>query len=283
MPSKLITGTAALLIAGTLAACGSSGSSSSATSSAGSRSTTTTTASVTTRAAAPVHGTTVTHKLAGTVGRKLTVADVRRFVIARRAAEHPHVSGMQGLSLLQKLNVSLSNLVPFWQRIFAQAGGQLPAGNAVLIQNQPVSCGSDQWTSSSPPGYCPATDTLLFPLGTITSNIAPLGDGAILLMTSDIFGYRVENALGAFQKSYTGAQLKEMDSCFSGAFFGYEAGALQPSDEQSVNNYLAQEAQAVGTAAGSGGVTAQDLSQAFNQGYTSVIHGIAHPRVCLPS
>ena len=280
MPSKLITGAAALLLSGTIAACGSSSSSSSASSSAQASSTT---SSVTTHAAAPVHGKTVTRKLGGTSGRKLAVADIKRFKVAHHSSEHAHVSGMQGLSLIQKINFGLGNVVPFWQKIFAQAGGQLPAGSAVLVQDQPVSCGSEQWTSSSGPGYCPSTDTLLFPLGTITSNIAPLGDGALLLMTTDLFGYHVENALGAFQKGYTSAQLKEMDSCFSGVFFGSGAGALQASDEQSVNSYLALQAQAVGTSAGPGGITAQDLTEAFNKGYTSVVQGTPRPRVCLPS
>lgn len=280
MSSKLITATAAVLAAAALTACGSSSSSSSSTST--STSSSSTTSGVTTHAAAVVHGKTVTRKLAGTDGHKLTVTDVKRFVVARHGSEHAHVQGMQGLSLVQKINFGLTYVVPFWQKIFSGAGGQLPTGNAVLVQDQPVSCGSQQWTSSSPPGYCPSTDTLLFPLGTITSNVAPLGDGAVLLMTTDLYGYHIENALGAFQKNYTSAQLEEMDSCFSGVFFGAGSGSLQAADEQSVNSYMAQQAQP-SAGSGQGGATAADLTAAFNKGLTSVVGGQPHPKVCLPS
>ncbi len=285
MTSKLITGAAALLAAGAIAACGSSSSSSSkppasSNTSAG----TTSTTGVTTHPAATVHGTTVTRKLDGTAGHKLTVADVKHFVVPRGGPEHAHLQGMQGLSLTAKINFGLNYTVSFWQQIFGQAGGHLSVGNAALIQDQPVTCGSQQWTSSSAPGYCQSTDTLLFPLGTITSNIAPLGDGAILLMTTDLYGYHVENALGAFQKGYTTAQLEEMDSCFSGLAFAGGAGSLQASDEQSVNSYLALEATTTGTSAGSGGaVSADELTASFNKGFTSVVGGKANPQVCVPS
>lgn len=270
MPSKLITSAAAMLAAGAIAACGSSSSSSS---SASSSSTSTSTSSATSSAApklksVPVQGHTVTTRFPGITGSKLNVADVKRFRAPARHGLHAHVNGFAGLSLTQKLSASLHSAVSFWQAVFSKQGGQLPAGNAVLVAGTPAACGSSQVTASSQPSYCPPSDTLFFTLGTITANIAPLGDSALLLLTSDLYGYHIENALGALSKGYSGAQLELMDSCFSGVYFAEIQGALAPSDEAGVNAFMAQLAPASGSTA-PGSVTASDLATAFNKGLES--------------
>jgi hypothetical protein len=274
MPTKLITCATTLLVAGSIAACGSSTSSTSQT----------TTSTTTTTAAPAQSGTTHKRKLSGTTGRKLTVAAIAHFALPKRRSQHAHLSGLpSNLTFEQKLNVFLNNIVPFWQQVFTTAGGKLPPATAVLIQDQSASCGSTQLTSSSAPAYCPMSDTLFFPSGSISANLVPLGDAALLLMTSDLYSYHVENALGAFSKSYSAVQLKEMDSCLSGVFFSRVAGALGAQDESSVNAYLAQQAQTVGTSAGTGGVSADDLSTAFNKGFTATVGGMPHPQACTPS
>ena len=149
----------------------------------------------------------------------------------------------------------------------------------MLIADSPTTCGSNQITASSAPEYCTSNATIDLPLGTITSNIAPLGDAALLLLVSDLYGYHVENAIGAFSKNYSSAQLEKMDSCFSGVYFYYaeSEGYLQPTDEQGVDNLLAAEAPAAGSAS-AGSVTAAQLATAFNTGILSNLN----PKVCLP-
>jgi predicted metalloprotease len=293
MPTKLISTGAALLAAGAIAACGSSSSSSSttttavaATTSSAAATTTTaattataTTSSAATKAAATVHGATVTDHLSGTTGTRPTTAVIHQFSGFHRHNQHAHINGLSGLSLTQKMNILLSSVAGMWKDYFSQSGSQLPAASAVLIADSPGSCGSAQITSSSAPEYCTSTATIELPLGTITSNIAPLGDSALLLLMSDLYGYHVENAVGAFQKGYSNAQLEKMDSCFSGVYFYYaeSQGYLQATDETGVNNLLVAEAPA-GASTSAGSVSAAQLATAFNQGILSNLN----PKVCLP-
>ncbi|MGI9184752.1 MAG: neutral zinc metallopeptidase [Solirubrobacteraceae bacterium] len=288
MATKLISLLAAVLAAGALAACGSS-SSSSSSSSAGSSSSGPSSSATTTTARAspaklrsvPVHGPTVTRHLGGTSGQRVTIASVKHFGTSIHKGQHAHINGFAGLSLTQKLSASLGSVSSLWQIVFSHSHAQLPAASAVLVADTPTTCGSTQVTSASAPEYCPSTDTIMFPLGTVTANVAPLGDSALLLLVADLYGYHVENALGAFSKKYTGAQLEKMDSCFSGFYFSYAQakGYLQPSDEQGINKLLALEAPAAGTSTSPGTVTAGDLAAAFNKGLLSNFK----PSVCLPS
>jgi predicted metalloprotease len=290
MPTKLISTVAALLAAGVLTACGSSASSTTSTSrtsaSAAATSTTSVAASTTTVAdkalkpPATVHGRTVTDHVTGVSGKKATVGTIKRFRHVRRKSQRAHINGLSGLSLTQKLGVLLNSVASLWQAEFQHSGSQLPPASAVLVSDAPTTCGSTQITSGSAPEYCPANATIDLPLGTITSNIEPLGDAALLLLLSDLYGYHVENAIGAFTHGYSGAQLEKMDSCFSGVYFYYaeSEGYLQPTDEQGVNNLLALEAPAAGTSASAGSVTASQLATAFNQGILSNLN----PKVCVP-
>ncbi len=294
MPRRLTAAAAAVVAACALAACGSSSSGSSSTSTATSSATTATAAATTTatnatgattaaaglKPPAKVHGTTVTRHVAGVGGKRATVAIVTRYPGLHRQSQKAHINGLSGLSVTQKVSVLLNSVAGLWKAYFQHSGSQLPAASAVLIADQPAACGSDQITSGSAPEYCSSSDTIELPLGTIESNIAPLGDAALLLLMSDLYGYHVENAIGAFSKGFSNAQLEEMDSCFSGVYFYYaeSEGYLQPADEQGVNNLLAAEApSSSGSAAGA--VTASELAQWFNKGILSNLNA----KVCLPS
>jgi hypothetical protein len=294
MPTKLISIGAALLAAGAIAACGSSSSSSSSSTTSSAASTTSTaittsaaaastsTTSSTTAAIKPpakVHGATVTDHLGGVAGTHATVAVLAHFTGVHRRNQRAHINGLSGLSLTPKLGILLNSVAGMWKNYFAHSGSQLPAASAVLITGAPTTCGSSQITSGSAPEYCTSNATIELPLGTITANIAPLGDSALLLLMSDLYGYHIENAIGAFSKGYSNAQLEKMDSCFSGVYFYYaeSQGYLQPTDEQGVDNLLVAEAPA-GASTSAGSVTAAQLATAFNTGILSNLN----PKVCLP-
>lgn len=283
MATKLMSTAAALLATALLTACGSSTTSSSQSRSTGSDTTsrTSTATATSTTVAATVHGRTVVLHVGGVKGAQADVAVVKSFTHVHRGGAHAHINGLQGLSLTQKLATLLNGVAALWQAEFQHAGSQLPQANAVLVAGTPFTCGSTQITSSSPPEYCPANQTIALPQGFIESNVAPLGDSALLLLVSDLYGYHVENALGAFTHGYTGAQLEEMDSCFSGVYFYYAEGQglLQPTDEEGVNKLLAVSAPAAGTTAGANAVTAAELATAFNKGILSNLN----PAVCVPA
>lgn len=280
-PPSVAARPAAILVACLLlAACGSSSSSSSATASR----TTSATASgsTTTRAAtapppnpsggvaiggpakasgASAHGRTRVHRLPGTHGRRATPADVTRLPRAQKPAVHAHVNGLTG-TVEQKLTIAANNVAGNWAQVFAKAGLSLPPAGFALVAGQPQSCGATQITAGSGPIYCPATSTIELPLGFFTDRVAPLGDGALFVMVADLYGYHVERALGLLGTGRSLAKLERIDSCLSGIYALTVYGALQQPDETSITRLFSLLA----PGKGAGGVTADQLANAFNLG-----------------
>ena len=265
-----------------LAACGSSSSSSSSgatgsrsTSTAGSSSATTSTTTASspspsggvavggpaTASVAPVPGRTVVHGLRGTHGRRAAPADLARLARAQKPTVRAHVNGLTG-TVTQKLTIAANNVAGNWAQVFAKAGLSLPQAGFALIAGQPQSCGSTQITAASGPIYCPATSTIELPLGFFSDRVAPLGDGALIVMVADLYGYHVERALGLLGTGRSLAKLERIDSCLSGIYALTVYGALQQPDETSITRLFSLLA----PGQGAGGVTADELANAFNLG-----------------
>lgn len=278
----------------TLSACGSGSSSSSSASPSGgaavSSSTHTSTGTTTTTstsaaatgadtksAAGSYHGPSSSRRLVSVRGRRATPALVARFGRQHRAAAQAHVNGLAGLPLISKIGVAANNVAGNWAQLFAKAGGSLPAATVNLIGNQPASCGSASIGAGASPEYCPATDTIEIPLGFMSARVAPLGDSALLLLISDLYGYHVENALGLLGPGRGGGQLQRIDSCFSGVYFLSVYGALQRTDEDGINRLLALSAPVAGRG---GTVTSGELTNAFNVG---LVVSNGNYRACLGS
>ena len=151
-----------------------------------------------------------------------------------------------------------------------------------MIDATPVACGSTQLGTSDPPLYCVPTQSLDLTLGYIQGNVAPIGDAALALLVSDIYGYHVENVLGAFSQSagLSPVQLAEMDSCFSGVYFYYLQAehALGPGDEAAVNKLLGPDRGRLHLPGSASSVTNDQLTTAFNVG----IESQGNASVCLP-
>ncbi len=260
---------AALLAAAALGGCGSSSSSSSTTSS------TTTTARTT-----PASG---AHKLAGSAtGAKAGLSSLDRLPRGRRQVVQAHFTGLSGLALPDKLSTLAGNVASFWAMEFRGSQLQLPPATLNVIDATPVACGATQLTTTDPPLYCVPTQSLDLTVGYIQNNVAPIGDAALALLVSDIYGYHVENVLGAFSQSarLSPVQLAEMDSCFSGTYFYYlqAVHALGPGDEAAVNKLLTQIAPVSSSQGSAASVTSDQLTTAFNVG----IESQGNASVCLP-
>lgn len=259
--TALIAAVAALV----LAACGSSGSTSSTSASAATTTPSSATAVTTSTASSSgsYAGHTTARKLRGVSGARVTVALLKRFPRVSRSTVSAHVKGLEGLSLVAKLNAVANVTANVWAELFQRAGGALPPAGLDLIAGQPANCGANQITASSSPEYCLSTDTIELPLGFMNANIAPLGDSALVLMVADLYGYHVEKALGLFSRGLDRSRLELTDSCFSGVLFAELFGALDANDEAGVNRLLAASAP---VSAAGGGPTAAQLADSFNTG-----------------
>ncbi len=245
-----------LTLAPLAAGCGSSAHTQSATSPATRTATSTATA----------HGGPVVTKLHGTVGQKGSLATLTKLPRVRRRFVQSHLIGFAGVTLPDKLMSYATDISSLWSNEFAGLGPtQLPPATLTIIDQTPVMCGSAQVGPDSSPQYCAAVQSIDLPLGTLSAQVAPLGDAALLLVVSDLYGYHVENALGLLN-SLSPSELETLDSCLSGVYFTEARNHLQPSDETSVNQLIALQAATASTGAGAGQVTAADLTAAFNKG-----------------
>jgi predicted metalloprotease len=170
----------------------------------------------------------------------------------------------------------------FWQLETQRSQVQFTEPAVNLIDQAPSPCGSGQVATTDPPIYCVPSRAVDLPLSFLQSNIAPLGDAALALVVSNVYGYHIENLLGGLDPSagLTGAQQQVIDSCFSGVFFVWleSQHALGPGDEASVNKLLAAAGGTSGSA-GASGATADQLTTAFNQGLLSR----GNTALCLPN
>jgi hypothetical protein len=187
----------------------------------------------------------------------------------RRGGPRAHLNGYAGESLPQKLAAMAGDVAGVW----SQSG--LPPATVNVIDQTPVVCqspqGAIQVSTTDPPRYCPTDASIDLPVDTISSRIAPIGDAAILLVVADLYGYHILNAVGELSPSsgLTAAQLVERDSCLGGFYFKILSNEphqqLTAPDTDAVNQQILAIA-APGTAAAANGVTAQDLTDAFNKG-----------------
>lgn len=232
----------------------------------------------TSRAEAPLaHN--VTLRLHGVAGAKANIASVAKLPKGRRETAHARLSGLTGQTLTQKLQTLANLTASFWGQEFQASNLQLPPATVNIIGDTAVTCGSSQIVTIDAPTYCVPTLSLELTLNNIQSSIEPLGDAATALLVADLYGYHVENALNLLtSSSLSPAQLKTTDSCLSGVFFYYlmAENALGPGDEAAVDKLIAKFGGA--SSNGSTGVSADQLSTAFNHGILSQ----GNAGVCLP-
>ena len=253
--SVLVLFAAAILIAG----CGSSSSSSST-------STSTSSSAPTTSTSTPAANRTQNlPAVAGT--RKGTLATFAHVKVRRRP--QAHWAGLDGMSLAQKMVTISTSVASFWAPLFQGNQVPLPAATVTIVDQAPGTCGSNQIATTDVPQYCISSGAVFLPLAYFQNNIAPIGDAAVGLDISDLYGYHIENALGAFKDpNLTQADIRTIDSCFSGLYFGSIQQNLTPADAASVNKFIAATAPPAGQGA-PGQVTADELTAAFNKGVLS--------------
>jgi uncharacterized protein YceK len=268
IPLMLVTGAALL------AGCGSSSSSSSSTSTSAST-TTATTAAAAANVTISLHGN-------GETGQG-TTATLRLLPKASPAGGlQPKLAGLQGLSFPQKLQTFGDDVANFWGQSFKAGKVNLPAVKMTLVDTSPATCGSTSISTTDKPTYCGPDGAIYLPVAYMSRTLEPIGDAAVLLEVSALYGYHIEDSLGFFtaaqQGKITGAQLRELNMCLSGVYFSSvgKRNLLTSGDSTAVAKLIAAKADAPGTPASNATVTARDLTNAFVTGFKS-----ANPGACV--
>ncbi len=266
---------AALAAIGAIAGCGSSSSTSSST---------TTTVKVVAKGPAGAASATVTlsgnHETAKGTPAKL--ASVPNSALHGGGVQ-PHLAGLAGLSFVQKLELFGNDVANFWIQAFNAAKVKLPSVKMYIVGRTPGSCQTSPVTTNTEPIYCGPNDSIFLPLGYMSHVFAPIGDAAVLLEVSSLYGYHLEDAFGYFaaaqQGRLTSAQLRKLNLCLSGVYFSSvgRRNLLTKGDPQAVAMLIADKADAPGTPAGPGTVTAAQLTNAFLAGFKA-----ASVQPCIP-
>jgi predicted metalloprotease len=197
-----------------------------------------------------------------------------------RSGVRPRFSGLEGLTLPQKLTTLGTSVASFWSPLFTGSQAKLPPATITIVDQTPATCGSNQIATTDPPEYCADDGSIDLTLSFIQSNVdQPIGDAADALVVSDLYGFHVEKAIGALSDSnLTAADLSKMDSCFSGLYFWSIQSHLNATDEAAINKFIAETAPP-GSQGSSNTATAADLTAAFNKG----ILANGQLSACLPS
>lgn len=269
VPLMLVTGAA--LLAGS----GSSRSSSSSSTSTSASTTTTTTVGSAANTTVSLHGN-------GAMGQGTTATLKALPKVTPAGGLQPKLAGLEGLSFPQKLQTFGDDVANFWGQSFKASKVNLPAVKMTLVDASPATCGESSISTNDEPTYCGPDGAIYLPVAYMSKTLEPIGDAAVLLEVSVLYGYEIEDSLGFFtaaqQGKITGAQLRELNMCLSGVYFSSvgKRSLITRGDSAAVAKLIAAKADAPGTPAGNATVTAADLTNAFVTGFKS-----ANPGACV--
>jgi hypothetical protein len=133
----------------------------------------------------------------------------------------PKVRG-SGVPLPQFLDTVSNDLATYWQKVFNAGKLQFPkTTQAIVTASAESACGPIDG-AENPPVYCPADQTIYLPVGYFQTKVLPIGDAAAVTLIGLMWGYRVQDAVGAFKAvqsgQRTGLDVNLGAICFAGSY-----------------------------------------------------------------
>jgi predicted metalloprotease len=186
----------------------------------------------------------------------------------------PKVRGSD-VPIEQFLDTVSNDVASYWQAVFNRSGYKFPTTTSSLVTGQvSTPCGPLDG-AAGPPKYCPNDSTIYLPTQYFQEKITPIGDAAIPTDIALLWGYRVQDALGAF-KQVTAGRLKPLELnlsaiCMAGSYMATVAKRqlLEQGDADEVLNLAratADASQPANVASGRG--SPEQRVQAFRIGFS---------------
>jgi predicted metalloprotease len=130
--------------------------------------------------------------------------------------------------LPQFLATVSNDAATYWQKVFNASKFAFPKTTQVVIADSAQgACGSIT-SAEGPPNYCPADQTVYLPVGYFQQKVLPVGDAAVVTLVALLWGYRVQDAVGAFKAvqsgQRTGLDVNLGAMCFAGSYMSTVAG-----------------------------------------------------------
>jgi predicted metalloprotease len=137
------------------------------------------------------------------------------------AGVKPKVRGSD-VPLPQFLATISNDAATYWQKVFNNSKLAFPKTTQVVVTDSAQGACGTITSAEGPPNYCPADQTVYLPVGYFQNKVLPIGDAAAVTLTALVWGYRVQDAVGAFKAvqagSKTGLDLNLGAMCMAGAY-----------------------------------------------------------------
>jgi uncharacterized protein len=154
--------------------------------------------------------------------RRPSLSSVGQLKQPRRATRtSPKVQGSNA-PLPQFLDTISNDVATYWQKVFNASKLEFPQTTQAIVTDS-VTGGCGAVTSAEgPPSYCAADQTVYLPVGYFQDKVMPIGDAAVVTLVGLIWGYRVQDAVGAFKAvesgQRTGLDVNLGAMCFAGSY-----------------------------------------------------------------
>jgi predicted metalloprotease len=157
----------------------------------------------------------------------------------RTSTVAPKVRGSD-VPMAQFLDTVSNDVATYWQKVFNNSKFQFPKTTQAIVNGSASSpCGTISG-ADGPPQYCVSDQTLYLPVGYFQNKVAPIGDAATVTLVGLLWGYRVQDALGAFRAVKSG-QRRGLEVnlgaiCFAGSYMATVANRnlLEAGDVQEI-------------------------------------------------
>ncbi|MDX6698699.1 MAG: uncharacterized protein QOE65_2096 [Solirubrobacteraceae bacterium] len=148
-----------------------------------------------------------------------SVGQLKQPKLARRTSAK--VKGSSA-PLPQFLDTISNDVATYWQKVFNNSKLEFPKTTQVIVTDSANGgCGTIT-SADGPPNYCPADQTVYLPVGYFQDKVMPIGDAAVVTLVALVWGYRVQEAVGAFKAvesgQKTGLDLNLGAMCFAGSY-----------------------------------------------------------------
>jgi predicted metalloprotease len=151
----------------------------------------------------------------------------------------PKVRGSD-VPMAQFLDTVSNDVATYWQKVFNNSKLRFPKTTQAVVSGSATSpCGTISG-AAGPPRYCPTDQTIYLPVGYFETKVAPIGDAATVTLIGLLWGYRMQDAFGAFKAVQSG-QRRGLEVnlgaiCFAGAYMANVANRnlLEAGDVQEI-------------------------------------------------
>ncbi|HVE67169.1 MAG TPA: neutral zinc metallopeptidase [Solirubrobacteraceae bacterium] len=123
--------------------------------------------------------------------------------LPRSTSVAPKVRG-SNVPLPQFLDTVSNDVATYWQKVFNNSKISFPeTRQAIVTSSTDGGCGTVT-SAEGPPVYCQSDRTIYLPVGYFETKVAPIGDAAAVTLVGLLWGYRVQDAVGAFKAVQSG-------------------------------------------------------------------------------